>query len=93
MKIKLTKEFNFDLLDIIDFIAKDKPLATRKFKKDLLNNLKKDLKFPYHFKKSIYSNDENVRDYVFKRYTIVYKVDIKFEIVSIVAIIKNRNSF
>ena len=93
MKIKLTKEFNFDLLDIIDFIAKDKPLAARKFKKDLLNNLKKDLKFPYHFKKSIYSNDENVRDYVFKRYTIVYKVDIKFEIVSIVAIIKNRNSF
>ena len=93
MKIKLTKEFNFDLLDIIDFIAKDKPLATRKFKKDLLNNLKKDLKHPFHFKKSIYSNDENVRDYVFKRYTIVYKVDIKFEIVSIVAIIKNRNSF
>ena len=93
MKIKLTKEFNFDLLDIIDFIAKDKPLAARKFKKDLLNNLKKDLKFPYHFKKSIYSNDENVRDYVFKRYTIVYKVDIKFEIVSIVAIINNRNSF
>ena len=93
MKIKFTKEFNFDLLDIIDFIAKDKPLAARKFKKDLLHNLKKDLKFPYHFKKSIYSNDENVRDYVFKGYTIVYAVDIKFEIVSIVAIIKNRNSF
>ena len=93
MKINLTKEFNFDLLDIIDFIAKDKPLAARKFKKDLLFNLKKDLKFPYYFKKSIYSNEENVRDYVFKGYTIVYKVDIKFEIVSIVAIIKNRNSF
>jgi hypothetical protein len=32
MRIKLTKEFNFDLLDIVDFIAKDKPIAAKKFK-------------------------------------------------------------
>lgn len=36
MKIKLTIEFNHDLNDIVDFIAKDKPSAARNFKNDLV---------------------------------------------------------
>ena len=83
MRIKLTKEFNFNLLDIVDFIAKDKPIAAKKFKKDLLHNLEKDLKNPFHFKKSIYSADENMRDYVFEKYVIVYEIDIEKQIVSV----------
>jgi len=39
MRIKLTKKFNFDLLDIVDFTAKDKPIAAKKFKEDLLHKL------------------------------------------------------
>jgi plasmid stabilization system protein ParE len=94
MRIKLTVDFNYDLRDIVDFIAKDKPIAAKKFKKELLANLKKDLKYPFHYKVSIYSDgDENVRDYVFKGYTVVYKVNVELEFVSVVAILKHRNSF
>lgn len=93
MRIKLTIEFNYDLKDIVDFISKDKPLAARKFKIELVKKIQKDLKQPFLFKKTIYFDDENIRDYVFKGYTVVFKVDIELETVSVVAILKHRNSF
>ncbi|MFA9192156.1 type II toxin-antitoxin system RelE/ParE family toxin [Flavobacterium sp. FZUC8N2.13] len=93
MKVKLTIEFNFDLREIVNFIAKDKPLAAKNFKTELIKNIKKDLKQPFHYKESIYSNgDENIRDYVFKGYTVVYKVNVEQEFVSVVAILKHKNS-
>jgi plasmid stabilization system protein ParE len=93
MKIKLTIEFNYDLNDIVDFISKDKPLAARKFKIEIIKKIQKDLKEPFLFKKSIYFEDENIRDYVFKGYTVVFKADIELETVSVVAILKHKNSF
>ena len=92
MKIKLTVEFKYDLNDIVDFISKDKPVAARKFKVELIKKIQKDLKQPFLFKKSIYFEDENIRDYVFKGYTVVFKVDEELETVSIVAVLKHRNS-
>jgi plasmid stabilization system protein ParE len=76
----------------VDFISKDKPLAARKFKNEVIKNIQRDLKQPFLFKKSIYFEDENIRDYVFKGYTIVFKIDMKLETVLVVAILKNRNS-
>ena len=93
IKIKLTVEFNFDLNDIVDFISQYKPLAARKFKIELIKKIQKDLKNPFLFKKSIYFEDENIRDYVFKGYTVVFKVDNDLELVIVVAILKHRNSF
>jgi plasmid stabilization system protein ParE len=94
MKIRFTVKFKFLLEDQVRYISKDKPLAAKKFKKELLSNLKKDLKNPFHYKQSIYSDgDKNIRDYVFKGYTVVFKVDIELETVSVVAILKHRNSF
>jgi plasmid stabilization system protein ParE len=93
MKIKLTVEFKYDLNDIVDFISKDKPIAARRFKIELIKMIKKDLRQPYLFKKSIYFKDESIRDNVFKGYTVVFKVDEKFETVLVVAILKHRNSF
>lgn len=93
MRIKLTIEFNYDLKDIIDFISKDKPLAARKFKIELIKNIKKDLKQPFLFKKSIYIDDDNIRDYVFKGYTVVFKINSELETVLVVAILKHRKSF
>jgi plasmid stabilization system protein ParE len=92
MRIKLTIEFNYDLKDIVEFISRDKPLAARKFKIEVVKSIKKDLKKPFLFKKSIYFDDENIRDYVFKGYTVVFKVDIALETVVVVAILKHRKS-
>ncbi|KUJ60564.1 plasmid stabilization protein [Flavobacteriaceae bacterium CRH] len=93
MNIKLTIEFSYDLNDIVHFIAKDKPVAARKFKNDLLKNLKKDLVNPFHFKKSIYFKDESYRDYVFKGYTTIIRIDPQQEIVYIIGILKHKNTF
>ena len=93
MRIKLTIEFNYDLNDIVDFISKDKPIAARKFKIEIIKKIQKDLKKPFLFKKSIYFEDENIRDYVFKGYAVVFKADIELETVSVVAILKHKKSF
>lgn len=92
MKIKFSKGFVQKLVEQVAFIAKDKPEAARKFKNDLLKNLDKDLKKPFHFRKSIYFEDELTRDYVFKGYTIVYKVDLAEKVIIVFGFIKYRSS-
>lgn len=92
MKIDITKDFRLDLDDQIRYISKDKPQAARKFKTDLIKNIKKDLKQPFHFKKSIYFEDENIRDYVFKGYTAVYQIDVEQNTIYVFGFIKHKNS-
>lgn len=90
MKIEITKDFRLDLESQIRYISKDKPIAARKFKDDLIKNIKKHLKRPFHFKKSRYYKDENIRDYVFKGYTVVYYIDIDQQIISVFGFIKHK---
>ena len=93
MKIDTDDEF-FDLLgEIVRFIAKDKPTAARKFKKDLILAIKKDLKFPLNYKKSLYFTDNSYRDYVFKGYTISYQIIENDKIIRVIGIIKNKYSY
>ena len=91
MIIKLQDEFLFELNNQVFYISKDKPVAARKFKNDLLRNIRKDLKLPFHFKKSIYFNDENIRDYVFKGFTIIYYIDEAENSVSVFGFIKHKD--
>ena len=61
----------------IKFIAKDKPTAARKFKKDILAKIKSISSNPYLFRKSIYFEDNSIRDLIFKGYTIVFRIKEK----------------
>ena len=45
---------------------------------------------PYKCKKSIYFDDDNIRDLIFKGYTIVYKVDESKEQITIIGIQKYK---
>jgi len=92
MIISISNEFLKLLTEQVRYIYKDKPRAALKFRKDLLKNIKKDLKQPFHFKKSRYIENENIRDYVFKGYVVVYEVDIENKIVSVFGFIKYKNS-
>lgn len=93
MTIKFSKVFQLDVIDQVRYIYKDKPRAALKFRKDLIKNIKKDLKHPFHFKKSIYSDgDENIRDYVFKGYISVYKIDVNQNSILVFGFIKYKNS-
>ena len=92
MKINFSKGYKLALGDQIRYISKDKPIAAKKFKADLIKSINKDLKRPYQFKKSIYFDDENIRDYVFKGYTSVYKIDINQNFIIVFGFIKHKDS-
>lgn len=93
MKVSFTEDFVLQLKEQIKYIAKDKPTAAKKFKKDLLKNIKKDLVNPFNFKKSIYFEDEKYRDYVFKGYTTIIRIECELGIVYIIGILKYKESF
>ncbi len=77
MQIIYRTTFEFNLLHVIDFIAEDKPIASVNFANELEKLILNLPNFPYKNRQSIYFNDENIRDMVFKGYTIVYKINIQ----------------
>jgi plasmid stabilization system protein ParE len=92
MKISFSEGFVTSLLDQIDYISKDKPLAARKFKNELLKCCSNDLLQPFNYRKSIYFEDEFIRDYIFKGYTIVFKIDMQNQEIIVFGFIKHQSS-
>jgi len=74
MKILFKESFVIRLVKQIHFIALDSPIRARKFKTELLLRIKEMPKGPYRYRKSIYFNDEMIRDMIFKGYTIVFRI-------------------
>lgn len=77
MQIILTESFLKRLGNQIDYIAKNNPGNARKFKNTLLGRLKEIPTNPYKYRKSIYFDDDQIRDLVYKGYTIVFRVNNK----------------
>jgi plasmid stabilization system protein ParE len=92
MQIVYRQTFEFNLLHIIDFIATDKPIASVNFANELEKLIFNLPNFPYKNRQSIYFNDENIRDMVFKGYTIVYKINIQKNLIEILDIF-NQNKY
>lgn len=66
MKIKVLKSFRDKLNHQVEFIAKDKPGAARKFKTEILRRLKEIPKMPLKNGKSIFFEKDEIRDLIFK---------------------------
>lgn len=75
MKIVKDIKFTKSLERIILYIADDSKTRAREFHTALRKNLRSIDNFPYKFRKSIYFNDEHIRDYIFMGYTIPYLID------------------
>lgn len=75
MKIIFKDSFIDNLEDQVDYIANDSPARARKFKNDLIKLLKRIPENPYQYRPSIYFDDIQIRDLIFKGYTIVFKID------------------
>ncbi len=88
MKIRFEEQFVKSLAQKIDYIAIDNPSASVKFKNDILQKCKDVANMPFKYRKSIYHEDENVRDLIHKGYTAVYMVEEDF--VSFVALINHE---
>jgi len=75
MKIIRTNLFIFQLQRSLIFIAKDKVSASKDFRSKLNKSIKEIIDFPYKYRKSIYFEDESIRDMIFNGYTIIYQID------------------
>ena len=77
MKLKITRAFGTKLNQQVEYIAQDKPHAAQKFKDDVITQLQRIINMPFSNRKSIFFDNETIRDLVFKGYVIVYKINEK----------------
>jgi plasmid stabilization system protein ParE len=90
MLIRFDKKFEINFNSILEYIARDKLSASKKFRKDLFKQIKNLQNDPYKFRKSFYFNDENIRDMIFKKYTIVYEINLVNDMIVVLNIF-NKN--
>ena len=77
MKIIRSRKFQINLLVTLQHIAKDKVSASKNFQKELdklINNIPN---FPFKYRESIYFSDKNIRDLIYKKYTINYEINLE----------------
>jgi len=90
LKIIESKQFKDELKVIAFYIKKDKLSASIAFVKNLKKNIKYLIDFPYQYKKSSYFENDNIRDMVYKGYTIVYEINTEEDTLVLLSIF-NQN--
>ena len=90
MKIVETSRYKSELKEIALYIKKDKKSASIKFVKEQKKLIENLLNSPYKYRRSIYFDDENIRDMTFYGYTIIYKIDKENQTIIIYTIF-NKN--
>jgi plasmid stabilization system protein ParE len=87
MKVELLDTFVEQLNDQFDYIARDKPSAARKFKNEIRDQVMKLSENPMLHRRSIYYEDENHRDMVFKGYKVIFKIDEPKDTVFVIGLV------
>jgi plasmid stabilization system protein ParE len=90
MHIIRSRKFQINLLIILRYIANDKVSASKNFQKELDKLIKDIPNFPYKHKQSIYFEDKNIRDLIYKKHTINYEVNLEENTIEILNIF-NQN--
>ena len=91
MRLRIHTSFGDKLNDQVEYIAKDKPAAARKFKREVIKQIKGIPKIPYANRKSIFFDREDIRDLVFKGYVIVYKINTENKSIEVFGFTKYEN--
>ncbi len=90
MRIIESEEYKTRLREITNYIKKDKKSAAIHFAKELRKNIRNLNNYPFKCRKSLYFNDENIRDMIYKGYTIPYEINIDEDTIVILDIF-NQN--
>ena len=90
MQIYKLRRYKNQLTIILKHIAKDKISASENFYINLNEVIEEIPNSPFKYRKSIYFNNDNIRDMTFKGYTIIYRVNIKKDLIEIIRIF-NKN--
>jgi plasmid stabilization system protein ParE len=88
MNIIKSKKFNENLKNTLQFIALDSVENAKAFKSELFLKLRNIPNFPYKARSSKYYDDENVRDLIYKGYTIPYLIDESSDTIVVLHIFK-----
>ena len=85
--------FEEEMIQIMNYIALDKPNASIKFALELEKLILDIPYFPFKYKPSFYFQDKNIRDMTYKGYTIIYQVNLDKNTIEILKIFnKNKPS-
>ena len=90
MQISKLRRYKNQLIIILKHIAKDKITASESFYLNLNKTIAEIPNFPFKYRKSIYFDSENIRDMTFKGYTVIYRINIKKDLIEIIRIF-NKN--
>lgn len=91
MEIKINERFVREVEDQVEYIALDKPIAALQFYEDLFKRISEIPNFPFKHRQSIYSEDQSVRDLIFKGYTVTFKIFKKENRIEIFSLIKHQD--
>jgi len=75
LKIVESEQFQKELRHIALYIKQDKPSAAVTFLKKLQEEILLMTQSPYMYRQSVYFDIPDIRDMVYRGYTIVYEID------------------
>ena len=90
MEIVILEEFAIKLSQQVAYISTDKPKAAKKFKEDILQLIENISNMPLLHRQSIYFDDENIREAIFKGYKVVYRINISANRVEVFGFINQQ---
>ena len=88
MRIVKDDSYKRNLQEVLRYIAKDSKRSSSKFNVQLAIKISNLPNMPYKFRQSLYYEDDNIRDLIFKGYTIPYLIDISKDTIVILDIFK-----
>lgn len=86
MKIVRSQAYIKSLQETMQFISLDSKARALNFKHQLDTHIDDLDNMPFKFRKSIYFNDNNIRDLIFKGYTVVYKINTTKDTITIIGL-------
>lgn len=90
MILEKSDRFNNELEVIVEFIAKDSVSQALNFYDELIAKIKNIPANPYLYRKRASLNDENIRELIYKGYTVPFLIDKKANKIIILGIF-NQN--
>ena len=75
MKVKYTHTFSLRLEKQIRYLNKHNKSAAKRFYNGLISKINQVAVNPYICRKSIYFNDNSIRDLVYKGHTVVFSIN------------------
>jgi len=86
MRVIKSPRFEKELESITDFISEDSPRRALHFYDELLSKLESIPSNPYRFRKRPKINDKNIRELIFKGYTVPFYIDTAHDVIVILGI-------